>query len=125
MTKFSTKFQDKKRAQRESFLLRELSSFFLRITLEDRLIHDFYVTRVELSQDKGWCTIYFHTPRGFEVFNEHLSHLISYKPSLRSALSKSLQTRYTPDLKFAYDQGIDRQNHMEDLFERLKDEGKL
>ena len=125
MTKFNNKIQDVKRAQKESFLLREVSTLFLRIALEDKLLHDFYVTRVELSPDKGWCTVFFHTARGFDFFNEHISHLISYKPSLRTALSKSLQSRYTPDLKFAYDQGVDKQNRMEEIFERLKDEGKL
>ena len=121
----NVKTRSVKHAQRESFLLREISDLFLRIALDDPLLQDFYVTRVELSPDRGHCTIHFHTPSGFDVFKEKLSSLILYKPSLRSALSKALHTRYTPELKFLYDEGIDKQNKIEDLFRRLEDEGKL
>jgi ribosome-binding factor A len=114
-----------KHAQRESFLLQELSALFLRISIDDPALSDFYITRVELSPNRGHCTIYFHTPQGFEIFKEKLSALILYKPSLRSALSKALHTRYTPELKFLYDDGVDKQNKMDDLFAKLEKEGKL
>lgn len=119
------KVREVKHAQRESFLLRELSELFLRVALNDPLLQDYYITHVKLSPNRGHCEIFFHTPRGFQVFKEHLSALILYKPSLRSALSKALQTRYTPDLTFMYDEGIDKQNKMEDLFRKLEEEGKL
>ena len=121
----NSKIREIKHSQRESFLLRELSELFLRIALEDPGLHYFYITRVELSPNRGHCTLYFHTPGGFEIFKERLSRLILYKPSLRSALSKSLHSRYTPELKFVYDEGIDKQNKMEDLFRRLEEEGKI
>jgi ribosome-binding factor A len=117
--------RDIKHAQRESFLLKELSELFLHISLNDLLLQNFYITRVELSPDRGHCTVFFHTPEGFSAFEEKLSSLILYKPSLRTALSKALHSRYTPELRFAYDEGIDKQNKIEDLFRKLEEEGKL
>lgn len=114
-----------KHAQKESFLLRELSESFLHISLSDAQLQDCYITRVELSPDKGHCTVFFHTPGGIDSFKSKMSTLILYKPSLRSALSKALHSRYTPDLRFEYDSGIDKQNKIEDLFNKLEAEGKL
>jgi ribosome-binding factor A len=114
-----------KHAQRTSFFLREVSELFLRLSMDNVKLQELYVTRVELSPDRGMCIIFFHTPLGEEEFQRLMPTLILYKPSLRSALAKANQARYTPDLKFAYDEGIDHQNKIEDLFNKLKDEGKL
>jgi ribosome-binding factor A len=114
-----------KHAQRASFILREVSELFLKISLDDSRLQELYITRVELSPDRGMCTIFFHTPLGNEGFQKLMPILILYKPSLRSALAKASHARYTPDLKFAYDTGIDHQNKIEDLFNKLKEEGKL
>ena|SRR5438477_10810252 len=114
-----------KHAQRSSFILREVSELFLKIAMDDVTLQELYITRVELSPDRGVCTIFFHTPAGNEGFQKLMPTLILYKPSLRSALAKASSARYTPDLRFAYDAGIDHQNKIEDLFKKLKDEGKL
>ena len=117
--------RDIKHAQRESFLFKELSDLFLKIAIDDPRLHEYYVTRATLTPNRGHCTLFFHTPAGHDAFKAMMPVLILYKPSLRSALSKSLQTRYTPELHFEYDAGIDKQNKIEDLFNRLHDEGKL
>lgn len=114
-----------KKSQKESFFLHEIADLFLKISLDDRVLHDLYVTRVELSPDGGLCTVYFHTPAGQDSFLERKKQLILYKPSMRAAVAKASHARYAPDLRFLYDDGIDKQNNMEELFNKLKAEGKL
>lgn len=114
-----------KHSQRESFLQRELSSLFLRIQADERSLQSLYISRAQLTPDRGTCIVYFYTSEGKKAFDEKLSTLILYKPSLRSSVAKILQSRYTPNLKFVYDEALEEQTKINDVIDRLKDEGKL
>jgi len=102
-----------KRAQKESLLLREISKMFHTITIEDSRLFGLFVNRVELSTDKGWCTIYFYTVDGFEKYSEQFEILKLYKPSMRKGLSTGIKGRYVPDLKFEYDSKFEKQQRLE------------
>jgi len=117
--------RDIKHAQRESLLHREISNFFLQITLDDPQLQGLYVNRVKLSADRSMCTVFFYTEGGNADFEAKRKQLVLYKASLRNALSKVLRGPYTPDLRFKYDAQFDKQRKIEDLFETLKKEGKL
>jgi len=114
-----------KHKQKESVLLHTIASLFMQIMQDEPLLTGFTVTRVELSPNKNSCTIFFHTLGGLEDFEKKRKTLVLYKPSLRQALAKSIHGRYTPDLRFAYDQQLDKQRRIDDLIDKLKDEGKL
>ncbi len=114
-----------KHAQREALIYKEISNLFVRITYDEKELTSLYVNRVSLSPDRSNCTVYFQTLGGLEDFDAKFSKLILYKPSLRTALSKTLHGRYVPDLVFKYDDKFDKQRRVEDLMDRLKDEGKL
>ena len=116
---------DIKRAQKESLLLRELSTYFLRIANEDDRIKDTILNRVKLSKDKGVCTLYFYTPQGEQYFQELMPFLILYKPSMRKALAQSINARYTPQLVFKYDTAYEKHLEIDELIEKLKQEDKL
>lgn len=114
-----------KRAQKESLLLRHISSFFLQIVLDEKELVGFAINRVKLSPDKGTCTVLFIAPGGIEEFEQKRDLLILYKPSLRSAISKVIHGRYTPDLIFKYDEAFEKQRRVNEIIDKLKDEGKL
>ncbi|HRN78096.1 MAG TPA: ribosome-binding factor A [Candidatus Dependentiae bacterium] len=114
-----------KHAQRESVLLREISNFFLRIAIDDDRLQGLQVNRVKLSADRGVCTVFFYTEKGINDFEEKRATLVLYKPSLRNALSKTLQSRRIPELRFVYDAQFAKQRHIDDLLQKLKDEGEL
>lgn len=117
--------KDIKRARKESLFLQEISTFFLRIAQEEPSLQDLYITRVQLSTDYGLCSVFFHIAGGEKVFKEKLPLLILYKPSLRSAIAQAIQSRYTPELLFKYDEAFDKQKKVDELIEKLKAEGKL
>lgn len=102
-----------KRAQKESQLLREISSMFHTVAIDDNRLSGLFVNRVELSSDKGWCTIYFYTNEGYEKYAEQLEILKLYKPSMRKSLSSEIKARYVPNLKFEYDSKFEKQQRLE------------
>ncbi len=114
-----------KRARKESLLLKEISNFFLRIAQEEPELQGLYISRVRLSTDYGICSVFFHTADGKAAFEEKLSLLILYKPSLRHAIAQAIKGRYTPNLIFKYDEIFDKQRKVDELIEKLKVEGKL
>lgn len=118
----SSSVSNVRRAQKESLFLREISQLFLQASMDDTRLQALSITRVQLSPDKGMCTVYFYTPQGEEHFKDMLRILILYKPSLRKALASSIQSRYTPDLMFRFDAQFDKVHRIEELLERVKTE---
>ncbi len=118
----SSNARDIKRAQKESLLLRELSELFRRIIADEPSLQQLYVTRTALSDDKSVCTIYFHTAEGKKGFDTHLGTLKLYKPSIRTALAKTIPGRYTPQLIFKYDAPADKQMRVETLLNKVSSE---
>ena len=112
--------RDIKRAQKEAALLREVSKLFMQLTMDEPLLRDLFINRVHLSPDKSHCTVYFYTAAGKAGFDEKLPLLILYKPSMRHALSQELIARYTPDLRFAFDEQFEKQQHIETLLDSIK-----
>src|SRR6476659_8209315 len=92
-----------KNAQKESLLFREIAQLFMRAAQDDSRLNDIMVHRVQLSPDKGVCTVYFYTSQGEEQFKKLLDVLVLYKPSLRKALATRIRSRYTPELIFKFD----------------------
>lgn len=114
-----------KQAQKESLMLREISNLFMQASADDSRLKMLTITRVSLSSDKSSCSVFFYTPGGFLQFKEHLEILKLYKPSLRAALAKSINSRYTPNLTFKYDEQYEKEEKMNKLIESLKEKGEL
>jgi ribosome-binding factor A len=116
---------DIKRSQKEALFLRTISNLFLQVTLDDALLRGFCINRVMLSPDNGHCYVFFATIGGVEEFNEKLNRLKLYKPSLRAALAKEINGRYTPEITFKFDAAQEKTNRVEELLEELKRKGDL
>lgn len=114
-----------KKERRESLLLKEISNLFFQASLDDRQLQDFVITRVSLSNDKSVCSVFFYSSKGEQYFNEKLEVLKLYKPSLRKALAQAISTRYVPELIFKYDAQFEKQKRIEELIDKLKEEGQL
>jgi len=119
------KQKDIRRAKKEALFFKELSKFFLQISINDANLSGIHISSVKLSPDKSVCTILFYSDKGHADFSNRLANLILYKPSLRKALSQNIPSRYTPELVFKYDTQIEKQRKLEALFDKLEVEGKL
>lgn len=92
----------------------------MRAATDEPLIRDLTITRVDLTDDKGICFIYFYTPLGEEAFKKDtLNVLIPYKPSLRKALAQLLHGRTVPDLVFRFDTTFDKVMRIEKIIDSV------
>jgi|SRR5579872_3172886 ribosome-binding factor A len=114
-----------KHAQKESQLLHEIGQLFIQLAHDEPGLQGLYVTRVKLSPDKSKCMIFIHALGGLKEFEEKRPALVMFKGSIRKALAQLIRGRYTPDLRFAYDATLDKQRHVDDLIDQLKDKGDL
>lgn len=109
-----------KRAQRESLLYKEISQCMHIISMDDPCLQDIMVNRVQLSADKSVCTVLFFSSQGPAVFMKLLPRLTEYKATIRTALAKAIQSRYVPNIVFAYDAQFEKQIHIERLLDKIK-----
>lgn len=111
-----------KRAQKESLISKKIAVLLNQIALDDPRVAELTLNRVQLSPDKGIAVLYFYTTKGERFFKDQMSALILYKPSIRSALSKLIPSRYTPELVFKYDAQFEKELKINLLLDQLKDE---
>lgn len=109
-----------KRAQKESLFFREIAQLFMQASQDDTRLKDIMIHRVQLSPDKGVCTVYFYTDQGEEQFKKILNVLVLYKPSLRKALAARIRSRYTPELIFKFDAQFEKELRIDQLLEEEK-----
>lgn len=114
-----------KKAQKEAHLHKTLSKLFLKILLDDPSLQGFFISKVQLSDNKSSCIVFFFTQKGKEDFEERKNRLILYKPSIRKALSQLIPSRYTPQLIFKFDDQYEKQQKLNELLEKLKLEDQL
>ena len=113
---------DIKRAQKSSLLLRSISNLFMKVAMDDIRLQGLYVNRIELSPDKSHCYVYFCALGGEVMFSDKLGILILYKPSLRTALAKTIPSRYTPEIMFRFDKTAEKTERIETLLAKIKEE---
>lgn len=115
-----------RREKKKSFLLHEISALVHRVTQDERDVAAVYITKVDLSRDTGICYVYFSThedkPSKQDVFDRALSVLKLYKPSIRSALAKSMNSRYTPQLVFLFDKKKEKVDRINKLLDKVHQE---
>lgn len=106
-----------RRNQKQSLLFREIAQLIQQATLDDVSLISFSISRVELSDDKGCCTVYFFSDLGKENFKTFTEKLRLYKPSLRAALAKNVNSRRVPQIAFRYDEKYAKTREIEELIE--------
>jgi len=111
-----------KRAQKESLLHQLLLQLYLQLMLDDKRLQGMSITRVKLSPDKSVCSVFFHTDQGELGFKERFNTLVLYKPSLRKAIADAIPSRYVPNLVFKYDAQVEKQQRVEEILKKIKDE---
>jgi ribosome-binding factor A len=121
MTKPHSRTSNIRRAQKESAIFRLLSSLVHEATLEKPALAGMYVNRVELSPGKTVATAYIYSAQGKDHFQALLHELTLFKPSMRKALAQELQSRYTPDIVFRFDEQLQKTLHIENLLDTVVD----
>ena len=111
-----------RRADRVGGLIqRELSSLLV-TKIKDPRLDMVTITQVKITDDLRSAQIFVSVVEGKERIESVLAGLQSASGFFRSELSRRLELRYTPALKFIYDESFDRAASLNRLLKTLDNE---
>lgn len=114
------------RNQRLSQEIQKMVSEILLREISDPRLIDVTVAGVEVTNDLSFATIYYLTESDKASDQQKVqAGLDSAKNLIKKKLSAKLTTFKTPDLIFKRDQSIDYGNHIEELLDTLKKDGRV
>jgi len=108
-----------RRPARLASQLKEELGIMIQQKLRDPRIGFVTVTRVELTVDLHWATVYFSV-LGDETQRLRSTHALHQAAGfMRHELRHNLQIRFVPELRFRFDDRWEMQSKLEDLFEQI------
>lgn len=96
-------------------------SIILQTEIKDQDIHFVTITGCEITNDLSFCKVYF-TVLDDSKKETTLSALKGAASFIRGELSKRVQVRHTPELRFFYDDSIEYGNKIEKIIEKINEE---
>ena len=97
--------------------MRELSSILL-IDSKNPLLKFVSITKVMLTADLSYATVWYSIIGKDTEIEATKKALEESKGFLRTELSKRLEIRKTPDLRFKYDESLEYGKHIEELLNK-------
>jgi ribosome-binding factor A len=112
----------KARLERIAERIREELSDILLMQSQDPRLSGISITDVQVDRELDYATIYYSAVEGSERAKEILEGLRHAQGFLRSELTRRINLRSFPRLRFEWDPTYERAEHMEKLFAQLKQE---
>jgi ribosome-binding factor A len=112
------------RLQRIADRIREELSAMLLKEINDPRLFQVFVTDVNVDRELAYANIYVSAVEGVVRSKEILQGLESASGFLRRELSARIELRAFPRLRFHWDPTPENAEHMERLFQQLKEEKK-
>lgn len=114
--------RERKRSTRVADAIQmELSLLFIQ-KVRDQKLSDVSISRVEVTDDLKNARIFYTIPSGEKGRKQVSGALTKATGFVRSHLAKVLNLRYTPTLKFIYDEKADKVQAMEMLLDEIASE---
>lgn len=108
-----------KKERMEKIIEREISNIIFQ-DIKDERIKYVTITNVTLTNDLSLATV-FYTVFGLEYqINSSIEALHEAKGFIRTILSRKIEVKKVPDLKFKYDDSFARGNKIEEILKNLK-----
>lgn len=108
-----------RRPERVAHLVQaELARLFLRGTNDPRL-QDVTVSAVRMTPDLRVARVYVHTLGGPETLPATMKALARAAHFLRGEVGRALGLRVTPELRFEYDESVERGDHISRLIDSV------
>jgi ribosome-binding factor A len=95
-------------------VLRELSQLLIR-DLKDPRLRGVTLTRVKMSDDLRHARVFFSHLQGHAQASEAIKGFRSAAGFIRRQIGSALQLRYTPELDFEFDPGIENAARVDEL----------
>lgn len=108
-----------KQERLEKILEREISNI-IRTEVKDDRLKFVTITKVSLTNDLSIATVYYTVIGTDDQKITTSENLLDAKGFIKSSLSKKLEIRKTPDLKFKYDESLEYGDRIEQILKNLK-----
>jgi ribosome-binding factor A len=108
-----------KQERLEKIIERELGNLLLSEVKNERL-KLLTITKVSLTNDLSLATVYFTVLGTDSQKDKTIDSLMEAKGFFRTALSKVLEIRKVPDLRFKYDESLEYGKNIENILKNLK-----
>ena len=112
------------RNERIAGLIQQVLAELLLKQIGDPRLSRATITAVRVSRDLRIAKIYFATAGGEDKSGNVLQGFNRAKGFCKRQLAQRLELRYTPDLKFFYDEVIDHGARIEELLKTVKADDK-
>lgn len=104
--------------ERLNHTVMEEISKILMTEVKDEDIRFVTITGVDITSDLSFAKVYF-TVLDEKKKDTTLEALNGASHFIRGELSKRIEVRHTPELKFIYDESIEYGEHIEDVIEKI------
>ena len=111
--------QPPKRASRVADVIKNELSVLLVQRARDPHLRDISISRVELSDDLRHAKVYYTMFQGQEKMAQVNRSLDKATGFMRSHLAKTLNLRFTPELRFWYDEEFEEVEKIEKLLDEI------
>lgn len=108
-----------KQERLERTIEREISKI-IQTEVKDERLKYVTITKVALTNDYSYATIYYRVIGNEEQKQATAKNFVEAKGFIRSALSKRLDIRKTPELRFKYDESLEHGERIEEILKNLK-----
>ena len=112
------------RVQRVAGAIRKEIGEILRGEVKDPRIGFATITRVELSRDCRFAKVYFSLLGSKKQLRDTQVGLQRSAGFIRKLLAKRMKLRYTPEIIFKLDKGIEYSIHISEVIEKIKEKDK-
>jgi ribosome-binding factor A len=113
-----------RRQRRVAELIQEELGTFLERHVDDPSLEWVTVTAVEVTPDLQLARVYFSVIGDEDRRREAQQGLERASGYLRRELASALQLRLVPELRFFYDDSLDRGRRIDELLEEIRDESE-
>lgn len=108
-----------KKERMEKILEREISMIIFQ-DIKDERIKFVTITNVNITNDLSIATVFYTVFGNENQINASIEALNEAKGFIRTILSKRLEVKKTPDLRFKYDESYEQGNKIEAILNELK-----
>jgi ribosome-binding factor A len=110
------------RKERLEAILREKIAVIVLERLSDPRLGFVTITRVELSRDKRLATV-FYTVLGTDNQRRTTGRALERSaPRVQELLAPTLRVRHMPELRFRFDEGVEKESRLLDMLDSLASE---
>lgn len=108
-----------KKERMEKILVREISNIIFH-DIKDERIKFVTITNVNITNDLSIATVFYTVLGNENQINASVEALNDAKGFIKTILSKRLEVKKTPDLRFKYDESFEQGNKIEEILNNLK-----